>query len=379
MIRRREEIEKTEAATLAPYAQKSGESAGRKHAEPRHPFRTEYQRDRARIIHSRAFRRLEYKTQVFLNGTGDHYRTRLTHTIEVASVSRTIARALGLNEDLAEAIALAHDLGHSPFGHSGEEVLDEMMRAHGGFEHNVQSLRVVELLEEKYPRFPGLNLSHEVIEGLQKHAKFHESPDGGGTRNPSPSLEAQIANLADEITYYSHDLDDGIDSGLITVEQLDALVIWRESLAEVRVHFPKLKGRALHAYVIRSIIDRQVEDVVRTSDRLIARSGVRSANDVRAHPAPLIRYSAALLRANRALRRFLYKNLYYHPSVAGVNQRACGQLRDVFTAYISTPRLLGGVAARRVKREGLHRAACDYISGMTDRYLIGEWERCCSV
>src|SRR5437867_8805911 len=201
----REQMEEAERAMLAPFAQKSGDSRGRQHSEPSHSYRTEFQRDRARIIHSRAFRRMEYKTQVFLNGTGDHLRTRLTHTIEVASISRTIARALGLNEDLAEAIALAHDLGHSPFGHAGEQTLDDLMRQHGGFDHNEQSLRIVETIETKYPRFAGLNLSFEVLEGLKKHARFYDPPAiRGGERYSSPSLEAQIANLADEITYYSH-------------------------------------------------------------------------------------------------------------------------------------------------------------------------------
>src|SRR5438067_13021272 len=208
MLKSREEMEREENLVLASCAQKSADSAGRKHSERRHPYRTEYQRDRARIIHSRAFRRLEYKTQVFLNGTGDHLRTRLTHTIEVASISRTIARALALNEDLAEAIALAHDLGHAPFGHSGEEEIDRLMREHGGFEHNTQSLRIVEGTETKYPNFAGLNLSFEVLEGLKKHRKFYDPPkQNDGTQYTSPSLEAQIANLADEITYYSHDLD----------------------------------------------------------------------------------------------------------------------------------------------------------------------------
>src|SRR6202048_616965 len=214
-------MEATERATLAPFAQKSGESRGRKYPEQSHAYRTEFQRDRARIIHSRAFRRLEYKTQVFLNGTGDHLRTRLTHTIEVASISRTIARALSLNEDLAEAIALAHDLGHSPFGHSGEEMLAECMRDHGGFEHNKQSLRVVELLERAYPQFPGLNLTFEVREGLRKHEAFYDPPAKGEEKYRCPSLEAQIANLADEITYYSRDLDDAVDFEILTAAQLE--------------------------------------------------------------------------------------------------------------------------------------------------------------
>lgn len=373
-MRTRTELERIENDRLAPYAQRSADSAGREHPEPPHPHRTEYERDRARIIHSQAFRRLEYKTQVFLNGTGDHFRTRLTHTIEVASISRTIARGLGLNEDLTEAIALAHDLGHSPFGHSGEETLDELMRDHGGFDHNAQSLRIVELIEQKYPRFAGLNLTWEVREGLRKHARFHESPKGGEKRT-CPSLEAQIANLADEITYYSHDLDDGIDAGLITPEQLAELEVWRAAEEHVRRHFPKLRGRGLATYVIRCIIDRQVEDVLTTSATRIAKAKVASADDVRKQPRPLIRYSDKLLAANRKLRRFLYKNLYYHPQVNGLNQRACDLLARVFEEYVSTPSRLGRTSAKRVKKDGLHRTVCDFVSGMTDRYLIQEHER----
>ena len=371
----RAEFESQERASLAPYAQKSADSTGRKYPEPPHPHRTAYERDRARIIHSRAFRRLEYKTQVFLNGTGDHLRTRLTHTIEVASISRTIARALGLNEDLTEAIALAHDLGHPPFGHGGEETLDELMRGHGGFDHNEQSVRIVELVEQKYPRFPGLNLSFEVIEGLKKHAAFYDPPEPAADRYACPSLEAQIANLADEITYYSHDLDDGLDFHLITPEQLAALAVWQESHAEALASFPKLAGKELHAYIIRCIIDREVRDVITTSARLIAAAGVGSVEDVRRQPRPLIRYSAALLRGNRALRKFLYRNLYFHPRVAGTNQRACGMLREVFAAYLADATLLGQTAARRVQKDGLPRVVCDYLSGMTDRFLIEEHAR----
>ncbi len=379
MIRTRAEKEQLERDTLAPCAQRSGDSAGREYPEPPHPHRTAYERDRARIVHSRAFRRLEYKTQVFLNGTGDHLRTRLTHTIEVASISRTIARALALNEDLAETIALAHDLGHAPFGHSGEETLDELMRDHGGFEHNLQSLRIVEVIEQKYPNFPGINLSWEVREGLQKHAKFYDPPvKSGGARHPSPSLEAQIANLSDEITYYSHDLDDGLDADLITPEQLGELAVWQESYDEVRRHFPKLAGKELHAYVIRCIIDRQVQDVIATSSVLIDAAGVQSAEEVRQQPKALIRYSDPLLRGNRALRKFLYKNLYYHPRVAGANQCACGLLRDVFNAYLADRTLLGKTTARRIRKDGLPRVVCDYLSGMTDRFLIEEHARLAS-
>jgi len=375
VIRTREEFEAQERVILAPYAQKSGDSAGRRYPEPKHPHRTDFQRDRARIIHSRAFRRLEYKTQVFLNGTGDHLRTRLTHTFEVANITRTVARALSLNEDLAEAIALAHDLGHPPFGHTGEETLDGLMKGHGGFDHNEQSLRIVDLVEARYPRFPGLNLSHEVREGLRKHAKFHDSAKLGGVPSPQPSLEAQLANLADEITYYSHDLDDGLDFNLLAPEQLSGLEAWKESEAAVRRDFPGLEGADLRAYVIRCLIDRQVADVIATSSALIDEAKVRSADNVRAFPKPLIAYSPALRRANQQLRRFLYKNLYYHPSVAGANTAACEMLGEVFSAYIKNPKLLGDATAKRVKQDGVERTVCDYVSGMTDRYLLEEYTR----
>jgi dGTPase len=377
MIQSRLEFEARERNTLAPFAQKSGDSAGRVHPEPKHPFRTEYERDRQRVIHSKAFRRLEYKTQVFLNGTGDHLRTRLTHTMEVASISRTIARALSLNEDLAEAIALAHDLGHSPFGHSGEEMLDGLMRDHGGFEHNEQSLRIVEVIEQKYPRFAGLNLSWEVREGLQKHRRFYDPPDTEGIveRHTCPSLEAQIANLADEITYYSHDLDDGLDFHLITPEQLSELEVWEYSYNDVLRHFRQFADTDLNAYTIRCIIDRQVQDVISTSSKRIEESGVASVEEVRQQSQPLIRYSDELLSANRKLRRFLYQNLYYHPRVSGANSRACHMLKDVFEAYIAEPERLGEATARRVDTDGLHRTVCDYLAGMTDRYLIEEHRR----
>jgi dGTPase len=373
MIRTRAELEALERDRLAPYAQKTGDTAGRVHPEPLHPHRLDYERDRARVIHSQAFRRLEYKTQVFLNGRGDHFRTRLTHTMEVASISRTITRGLGLNEDLTEAIALAHDLGHPPFGHSGEETLDRLMKGHGGFDHNVQSLRIVEQIEQKYPRFAGLNLTWEVREGLQKHARSFAR--GEGETFSSPCLEGQLANLADEITYYSHDLDDGLDSGLITVEQFAGLDVWAESEAQVRQHFPKLKGKEFASYVIRCIIDRQVQDVITASANAIAKADVSCADDVRRLPRPLIRYSDGLRRANAKLRKFLYANLYYHEGVAGVNQRACELLARVFESYLDDSRQLGKTTAKRLDRDGLHRTVCDFVAGMTDRYLIQEHER----
>jgi len=371
----RKEMEEGERTALASVAQKSGESRGRQHCETSHAYRTEFQRDRARIIHSRAFRRLEYKTQVFLNGTGDHLRTRLTHSIEVASISRTIARALRLNEDLAEAIALAHDLGHPPFGHSGEEMLAECMRDHGGFDHNRQSVRVVELLETPYPDFPGLNLAFEVREGLRKHERPYKFPIPSGEEYDCPSLEGQVADLADEITYYSHDLDDALDFEILTLARLEENEVWSNSHRAVLARYTDVREPELHKLIIREIIDREVHDLVATSAESIAKSGVQSADDVRRQTAPLIRYSDELAEANRALRRFLYQNVYYHPRVAEVNRRACEMLRRVFEAYLADPDRLGEGATRRVEKEGLHRTVCDYIAGMTDRYVMEEYAR----
>jgi dGTPase len=392
MWKTREEMEAAERNMLAPFAQKSGDSRGREYSEPSHAYRTEFQRDRARIIHSRAFRRMEYKTQVFLNGTGDHLRTRLTHSIEVASISRTIARALRLNEDLAEAIALAHDLGHAPFGHSGEEMLAECMRDHGGFDHNSQSVRVVELLETPYPNFPGLNLTFEVREGLRKHERpyklneiAHSSPlqdeKGKPEARPTliqydcPSLEAQVADLADEITYYSHDLDDALDFEILTPAQLEENEVWRNSHRTVLARYTGARGPELHKLIIRDIIDREVHDLVANSAESVAKCGALSTDDVRRQPAPLIRYSDELAEANRALRKFLYQNVYYHPRVSEVNRRACEMLRRVFQAYTIDPDRLGEGAMRRIEKEGLHRTVCDYVAGMTDRYLMEEYGR----
>ena len=371
----REELEATEWAVLAPFAEKSGHSRGRKYSETSHSYRTEFQRDRARVIHSRAFRRLEYKTQVFLNGTGDHLRTRLTHSIEVASISRTIARALGLNEDLAEAIALAHDLGHAPFGHSGEEILAECMRDQGGFDHNQQSVRVVELLETPYPNFPGLNLTFEVREGLHKHQLLYDFATPGTEQYHCPSLEAQVADLADEITYYSHDLDDAVDFEILSTAQLGENEVWRRSERTVRARYSGARQPELHKLIIRNIIDNEVHDLVATSAKTIAESGVQSADNVRRQSARLIRYSDELAEANRALRKFLYQNVYYHPRVSEVNRRACEMLRRVFEAYLLDPDRLGDGATRRIENGGLHRTVCDYVSGMTDRYLMEEYER----
>ena len=360
---------------LAPYAQKASESVGRPFPETEHPFRSPFQRDRDRVVHGTSFRRLDGKTQVFLNGKGDHYRTRLTHTIEVASVSRTVARALGLNEDLAESIALAHDLGHPPFGHAGEETLDRLMRDHGGFDHNEQSLRVVETLEESYPQHHGLNLTHEVLEGLKKHHRELVAPDG--SRYPSPSLEAQVANIADEIAYYSHDLEDGLASGLLSEEDLLALDLWREAAAKALQESQGMLAasgpRTHRKFILRCLINREVEDLVQTSRASIIASGVSSVGEVRHHPTRLIGYSFDLKSRNAALRRHLYEKFYRHPEVHGANENACRQMEAVFADLMNHPDKLGKRTLSRRDRDGLARVTADYVAGMTDSYLRGRY------
>jgi dGTPase len=373
LLRTRENIERHENATLAPFAQRSSVSRGRLHPQPSHRWRTEYQRDVARIIHSAAFRRLEYKTQVFLNGTGDHYRTRLTHTMEVASISRTLARALGLNEDIAEAVALAHDLGHSPFGHSGEETLDHLLKEHGGFDHNDQSLRVVTLLESPYEDFDGLNLTFEVLEGVQKHATARTAPDLGNY--PCACLEGQIADLADEIAYYAHDVQDGLEAGLIQPAQLSEVALCTDIARANGLDLAGGDAKTARLSLARLLSNHLIHDVLEASAARITAAGVQSADDVRRHPELLIAYSDRTANEAKALRRFLYANLYFHPEVNDANQRACDLMADVFNAYIQDPSQIGREATRRVPNSGLYRAAGDYIAGMTDRYLLREHDR----
>ena len=377
MPRTRQELEALERQSLAPYAQLSAGTRGRKHRETPAEWRTEYQRDRDRVIHSRAFRRLEYKTQVFLNGTGDHLRTRLTHTMEVAAVSRNIARALKLNEDLAETIALAHDLGHSPFGHKGETVLNRLMQDFDGFEHNRQSLRIVEELEQRYPRFSGLNLTWEVREGLAKHHTAYDHPAKlPGFAAKSPSLEAQVADLADEITYYSHDLDDGLDSGLLSEEQLNRQVrLWRQAAKTVEREDGQLADECRRYCIIRCITDLQVKDVVTTTEKLIREAGVASADEVRLQPRRLVRYSPRRRALNQELRKFLYKNLYFNPAVNEPHLRSRRILEELFQRYLQDHGQVGSVARKRARRDGWPRAICDYLAGMTDRYAILEHQR----
>jgi dGTPase len=372
----RSELEQRERQTLAPFAQLSAETRGRIFPEEPALWRTDYQRDRDRVIHSRAFRRLEYKTQVFLNGRGDHFRTRLTHTMEVAATTRSIARALRLNEDLAETIALAHDLGHSPFGHKGEEVLNKLMRGNGGFEHNKQSLRIVEELEQRYPDFRGLNLTWEVREGLMKHERSFIVPGPTGFAARSTSLEAQVANLADELTYASHDLDDGMEAGLLSEDKLRRDVkIFGEAWKHVRKEHGDLPDELRRHFIVRSIIDWQVQDVVENSEKQILDAGVKSADDVRKQTRPLIQHSPERRKLNAELRKYLYANFYLSDGVSGPNQRAGRMLEELFRYYLLHPKEIGEGAQKRARKAGWHRAICDYLSGMTDRYAINDYQR----
>jgi len=363
-----------EAERLAPYASRSVESRGRRHPEAEHPFRTPFQRDRDRVIHCAAFRRLEYKTQVFVYHEGDHYRTRLTHTIEVAQISRTIARALGLNEDLAEAIALAHDLGHPPFGHTGEDELNKLMRENGGFEHNAQSLRIVEELERKYPAFGGLNLTWEVREGIAKHSSEHDRPGDNGEYETGKSacLEAQIVDIADEIAYNNHDIDDGISSEMLDPESLEAVTLWRVHFDEVKRQFPEADFKVLRSQTVIRVINAQVTDLVDTVLKTIESEGVASADDVRARPV-MARFSPEMAERNRELKQFLRANLYSHHRVIRMADKARRMLASLFSAYMREPRLLPPRTFAAIG-PGLskERGVCDYIAGMTDRFALDE-------
>ncbi len=363
---------------LASYAAHSTRSRGRLHAEAPAAPRSEFQRDRDRIIHSTAFRRLEYKTQVFVNHEGDLFRTRLTHSLEVAQIGRTIARLLRVNEDLVEAIALAHDLGHTPFGHAGQDALNACMHEHGGFEHNLQSLRVVDLLEERYAEFDGLNLSFEAREGIPKHCSPANAERLGdvGRRfidRRQPSLEAQIANLADEIAYNNHDVDDGLRSGLITLEQLSEVQIFARHLGAVRAKYPALAGRRIVTETVRRIINTLVVDLVDTTRTHIAAARVASIDDVRNAP-PLVAFSPALLDEHRELKRFLLRHLYRHYKVARMSAKAGRIITDLYTAFTGDARLLPPEHQARESLEGA-RAVADYVAGMTDRYAMREHRR----
>jgi dGTPase len=363
---------------LVPYAAHSARTRGRLHPEPSAAPRSEFQRDRDRIIHSTAFRRLEYKTQVFVNHEGDLFRTRLTHSLEVAQIGRTIARLLGLNEDLVEAVALAHDLGHTPFGHAGQDALNACMREHGGFEHNLQSLRVVDLLEERYAEFDGLNLTFEAREGILKHCSLGNAEKLGevGARflaKRQPSLEAQITNLADEIAYNNHDVDDGLRSGLITLEQLMEVRLFARHHDEVKARYPALNGRRVVTEIVRRIINTLIIDLVATTRSNIESSGVASIADVRG-AAPLAAFSPDILDQHLELKRFLHRHLYRHYKVARMSAKASRIISDLYTAFTGDARLLPPEHQARESLEGA-RAVADYIAGMTDRYAMREHRR----
>ena len=372
---------------LAPYAADDRTTRGRQYPEPAPAHRSEYQRDRDRIIHCGAFRRLEYKTQVFVNHEGDLFRTRLTHSIEVAQIGRSIARALALNEDLVEAIALAHDLGHTPFGHSGQDALNECMRDFGGFEHNLQSLRVVDLLEERYAEFPGLNLTYEAREGILKHCSLKNAAELGelGRRfieRKQPSLEAQVANLADEIAYNNHDVDDGLRSGLLSVEALRDITLFARQYQEVERRYPQLASRRKIHETIRRMINHVVTDLIEASRRRLVESGVASVEEVRNHPGPLIDYSPAVREETQSLKRFLRQHLYAHYRVRRMSTKAVRTVRELFAAFLEDPRLLPDQDQERIRRAapgddraGRARIIADYVAGMTDRYAIREHAR----
>ena len=361
-----------------PYAVSDAGSRGRVVAEPRPKARSEFQRDRDRIVHSTAFRRLEYKTQVFVNHEGDLFRTRLTHSIEVAQIARTIARALNLNDDLTEAIALAHDLGHTPFGHAGQDALNACMKEYGGFEHNLQSLRTVDRLEERYGAFDGLNLMYETREGILKHCSPKRARELGalGERfleDKRPSLEAQICNLADEVAYNNHDVDDGLRSGLISVEQLEATRLFARHVTEVRRNFPEIGGRRMISETIRRTIDAQVTDLLAESARRIAEAHVHTLDDVHRSTA-LIGFSDPMAEENRALKTFLRNNLYHHYEVLRMTNKARRVVTDLFEAFMAELRLLP-LQYQRMAEVDKARAIADYIAGMTDRYAIREHRR----
>jgi len=363
---------------LADYAVSESRSRGRVHAEPGPAGRGEFQRDRDRIIHSTAFRRLEYKTQVFVNHEGDLFRTRLTHSIEVAQITRTVARALSLNEDLAEAIALAHDLGHTPFGHAGQSALNDCMRPYGGFEHNLQSLRTVEVLEEHYAQFDGLNLMYETREGILKHCSRTNAKQLGtlGERfltGQQPCMEAQLANLADEIAYNNHDIDDGLRSGLITLDQLDEVEVFAVQRQDVEATYPGIVGRRLIHETIRRMINLMALDLIRQTETNIAAHAVKTLDDV--HHAPqLVAYSAPLLPSLRELKAFLRENLYHHYQVLRMTDKAKRIIADLFGAFMADPRLLPPQYQLRAE-DDTPRAIADYIAGMTDRYAVKEHRR----
>ncbi|MGJ3238958.1 MAG: deoxyguanosinetriphosphate triphosphohydrolase [Anaerolineae bacterium] len=375
MFLTRQEMEQQEASMLAPYALLSKASKGRFHTDHEPPYRTAFQRDRDRIIHAEAFRKLEYKTQVFVNDFGDYYRTRLTHTLEVAQIGRTIARALGANEDLTEAICLAHDLGHPPFGHAGEDVLNMLMQDWGGFNHNHQSYRVVTELEQRYPKFNGLNLTLETLEGIAKHETEYDiskatifDPDTRG------SIEAQIADVSDELAYNAHDLDDGLQAGLITTTQLESLEIWQRLCARLNWQGHILTELERHHFV-RELVGIMVSDVLEHTNQQLIDHNIDSAEAVTKHPENIVQYNPQQKQQNRALKDFLYENMYYHYRIVRMKNRAENFLGRLFESYVQRPTQLPPHFQARIDKQGVHRVVSDYIASMTDRSALLEYRQ----
>ncbi|WP_105317050.1 deoxyguanosinetriphosphate triphosphohydrolase [Thermus tenuipuniceus] len=373
MLYSRERLLDLEAERLAPYAQKARDTRGRKYPEPESPYRTPFQKDRDRILHTTAFRRLEYKTQVFPNWAGDYYRTRLTHTLEVVQVARSIARVLGLNEDLTEAIALSHDLGHPPFGHTGEKVLNELMQGHGGFEHNAQALRILTQLEVRYPGFKGLNLTHEVLEGIATHEAayapgFKPAYEGRGT------LEAQVVDLSDAIAYAAHDLDDGLRSGLLRPQELTGVPFLAELAREEGLDLMELTELS-RRILVRQLLGFFITASIEATHQRVEGAGVRSPEEVRRHPERLAALTPEAERAHRELKAFLMERFYRHPEVLRERRKAEIVLENLFYTYTRYPEILPQEVQARIPEEGLERAVCDYIAGMTDRYALEAYRK----
>ena len=373
----RETLEAREAEWLAPYAMRSSESLGREHAEEEHPYRTAYQRDKDRIIYSTAFRRLEYKTQVFVNHEGDYYRTRLTHTVEVAQIARTIARALRLNEDLVEAIALAHDLGHTPFGHAGEDTLAELMKDSGGFDHNTHGLRVVDVLEKRYPNFPGLNLTQEVRGGIIRHSTPFDLARQAEVDIPGPFLlETEVVDIADEIAYDNHDLDDGLKSGLLDEKDLAGVPLWSETVKKVEEKYPHLKDEEIKRFqVVRALINLQVSDLVLSTLKRIEELGISSTGDLILRDHKVVDFSSGIKEKRLPLREVLLEKLYKHYRVVRMSKKASRFLSKLFTVYSDNPDQLPPQTYEMIEERGKERVICDYIAGMTDRYALDQYKK----
>ena len=376
-MRDRAYFEKLEGESLSPYGMPSCDSRGRQHPEDEHAFRLTFQRDRDRIIHSTAFRRLEYKTQVFVNHEGDYYRTRLTHTMEAAQITRTIARALGLNQDLAEAVALAHDLGHTPFGHAGEYVLADLMADHGGFEHNSQSLRIVEVLEERYAEFPGLNLSYEVREGIVKHSTSYDRPRAGAfSPDEAPLLEAQIVDFADEIAYNCHDIDDGLQSGMLSTDDLVGVELWEVPFAAVKQALPGATFSVIRYQTVRRILDSLVRDLIDTIAARIEAESIDSVAKVRTVLPRMAEFSAPMDAAVKGLKARLMERLYRHQRVVRMGGKARRVMTGIFRAYMEDPRQMPPHVVRRADGDDtMARVIADYIAGMTDRFALDEYAK----